>query len=36
LNEQNINELKPLLPETELAGLHLRIAAALREMVAVW
>jgi predicted nucleotidyltransferase component of viral defense system len=36
LNERNIRELKPLLPETELAGLHLRIAAALRETVAGW
>ncbi|MDR2581628.1 MAG: nucleotidyl transferase AbiEii/AbiGii toxin family protein [Fibromonadaceae bacterium] len=31
LNEQKIQELKPLLPEAELAGLHLRIAAAVRE-----
>ena len=30
LNEQKIQELKPLLPEAELAGLHLRIAAAVR------
>jgi predicted nucleotidyltransferase component of viral defense system len=36
LNEQSINELKPLLPETELAGLHLRIAAAVRETVGGW
>jgi predicted nucleotidyltransferase component of viral defense system len=28
LDERKIQELKPLLPETELAGLHLRIAAA--------
>ncbi|MDR3013509.1 MAG: nucleotidyl transferase AbiEii/AbiGii toxin family protein [Chitinispirillales bacterium] len=34
LNEQNIyDELSPLLPETELAGLHLRIAAAMRGTV---
>jgi len=31
LSAQNIQELKPLLPETELAGLNVRIAAALRE-----
>ena len=30
LNEQKMQELRPLLPEAELAGLHLRIAAALR------
>jgi len=34
LSERNISELKPLLPEAELAGLHLRIAAALRDTVA--
>jgi predicted nucleotidyltransferase component of viral defense system len=28
LDEQKIQELKPLLPEAELAGLHLRMAAA--------
>ncbi|GBU25534.1 hypothetical protein R83H12_02184 [Fibrobacteria bacterium R8-3-H12] len=28
LDEQKIKELKPLLPEAELAGLHLRMAAA--------
>ncbi|MCL2101334.1 MAG: nucleotidyl transferase AbiEii/AbiGii toxin family protein [Fibromonadales bacterium] len=33
LNEQKIQELKPLLPEAELAGLHLRIAAAIREII---
>jgi hypothetical protein len=31
LDERKIKELKPLLPEAELAGLHLRIAAAVRE-----
>jgi predicted nucleotidyltransferase component of viral defense system len=36
MNEQCINELKPLLPEAELAGLYLRIAAAVRETVAGW
>jgi predicted nucleotidyltransferase component of viral defense system len=36
LNEQNIQELKPLLPEAELVGLHLRIAAALRETIGIW
>jgi predicted nucleotidyltransferase component of viral defense system len=36
LNERNVRELKPLLPEAELAGLHLRLAAALRETVAGW
>ncbi|MCL2690454.1 MAG: nucleotidyl transferase AbiEii/AbiGii toxin family protein [Chitinispirillia bacterium] len=36
INEQRICELKPLLPETELAGLHLRITAAVRETVAGW
>ena len=30
LNEQKMQELKPLLPEEELAGLHFRIAAAMR------
>jgi len=29
LDEQKIKELKPLLPEAELAGLHLRIAASI-------
>jgi len=29
LDEHKIKELKPLLPEAELAGLHLRIAAAV-------
>ncbi len=32
LCEQQMQELKPLLPEAELAGLHLRIAAAVREV----
>jgi len=36
LSEQNIDELKPLLPEKELAGLHIRIAAAVREAVEGW
>jgi len=36
LNEKDIDELKPLLAEPELAGLHLRIAAAVRETVGVW
>jgi predicted nucleotidyltransferase component of viral defense system len=37
LNEQNIyDELSPLLPEIELAGLHLRIAAAVRGVVATF
>jgi len=36
LSEQSIDELKPLLPEGELAGLHLRIAAAVREAVVGW
>ncbi|GBU21022.1 hypothetical protein R80B4_00910 [Fibrobacteres bacterium R8-0-B4] len=36
LNEQNIQELKPLLPEAELAGLHLKIAAALRATASVF
>jgi hypothetical protein len=31
LYEQNIRELKPLLPEAELVGLHIRMAAAIRE-----
>jgi len=30
LNEQTMQELEPLLPETELAGLHLRMATAVR------
>ena len=33
LNEQKMQELKPLLPEAELAGLHLRIAAAIRNFL---
>jgi len=33
LNEREIQELKPLLPETELAGLHLRMAVAVREFL---
>jgi len=33
LNEQKIQELKPLLPEVELAGLHLRMAAAVRRIL---
>jgi len=36
LCEKNIQELRPLLPEAELVGLHIRIAAALSETVAVW
>ncbi len=32
LCEQKMQELKPLLPEAELAGLHLRIAAAVRDV----
>jgi predicted nucleotidyltransferase component of viral defense system len=36
LSERNIQELKPLLPEEELAGLHVRIAAALRETAGGW
>jgi predicted nucleotidyltransferase component of viral defense system len=32
LNEQKMQELRPLLPEAELAGLYLRIAAAVREL----
>ena len=33
LSEQKMQELKPLLPEAELAGLHLRIAAAVRDVL---
>jgi len=33
LDEQKIQELRPLLPEAELAGLHLRIAAAVRGIL---
>lgn len=33
LNEQNMQELKALLPEAELAGLHLRMAAAVKAVV---
>jgi hypothetical protein len=36
LCEQNIRELKPLLPKTELAGLHIIMAAAIRETVVGW
>jgi len=36
LREESIYELKPLLPKAELAGLHLKIAVALRETVAGW
>jgi predicted nucleotidyltransferase component of viral defense system len=36
LGEKDIRELKPLLPAAELAGLHLRIAAALRETAVMW
>lgn len=36
LGEENIDELRPLLPAAELAGLHLRIAAAVRESVIGW
>jgi predicted nucleotidyltransferase component of viral defense system len=36
LGERDIDELRPLLPETELAGLHQRIAAAIRETAAGW
>jgi predicted nucleotidyltransferase component of viral defense system len=32
LNEKKMQELKPLLPREELAGLHFRIAAAVREV----
>jgi predicted nucleotidyltransferase component of viral defense system len=32
LNEQKIRELRPLLPEAELAGLHLRMAAAINSL----
>ena len=31
LSEQKMLELKPLLPEAELAGLHLRVAMAVRD-----
>jgi predicted nucleotidyltransferase component of viral defense system len=31
LGERDMDTLKPLLPSTELAGLHLRIAVAVRE-----
>ena len=33
LSEQKMQELKPLLPEAELAGLHLRIAAAVCDVL---
>jgi len=33
LCENKMQELKPLLPEAELAGLHLRIAAAIRDIM---
>jgi hypothetical protein len=33
LDEQKIQELRPLLPEAELAGLYLRMAAAVNSVV---
>jgi predicted nucleotidyltransferase component of viral defense system len=36
LSEQDVQELKPLLPEAELAGLHIRIAVAQRETTIGW
>jgi len=35
LSEQSIRELKPLLPKVELVGLHIKIAAALRETISL-